>query len=289
MLTDRRTSALRLSGAVLAAGLIAGITSPASAAGDPTPLKYVALGDSVAGGIGAGPSRDSVNGCFADEAETRRIANHSAAYPVRVASALKANLDFQAYCGANVRAVKNTQLRTLSKATDLVTVQVGANDFGYAKVLEKCVKGAFGSVWECNWNIDRITLQYRFELPEKLDGLYAEINERKGKNTRVIVVGYPRIVAPDSTACLNDGVMPRSTHQRMTRAATALNATLKAEALEKGFDFVDPTPSFKGHEVCGDPAWVNGIKWPYLVDSFHPNTAGHRALGWLVWQKVKPA
>ncbi|WOX26354.1 SGNH/GDSL hydrolase family protein [Streptomyces solicathayae] len=288
MRTTHRTSVIRLTGAALAAGLVAGVTSPASAAGDPSPLRYVALGDSVASGIGAGRTTDSVDGCWADEARTRRIANHAAAYPNRIASALKADLDFTAYCGASVAHVRKYQLDTLSAATDLVTVQVGANDFGYARVLEQCVKGAADNIGICNMNIARINMQYRLELPGKLRKLYDKIKLR-AKNAKVVVVGYPRIVSPDSTPlCLSDGIMPRSTHQQMTRAAATLNATLKREAEHQDFEFVDPTNSFKGHEVCGDPEWVNGIKPLAFVDSFHPNTAGHEALGWLVWQKVKP-
>ncbi|WP_225080782.1 SGNH/GDSL hydrolase family protein [Streptomyces sp. CoT10] len=279
------------------AGLVAALALPAgtitamqgsASAQEAQPLQYVALGDSVAAGIGAGsPTANSVDGCWADASHTVRVTNSRLAYPRRVASALGAQLDFRAFCGANVRLTRTQQAQTLNAGTDLVTVQVGANDFGYADVLSFCYLWNPPRTSDCNRRINEIANKFATELPGRLNQLYRTI-KKKAPNAKVVVVGYPQIVKPQSTLfCYGDGALPTSTHQALNRAGNALNSVLAARAAAHGFTFVDPRPSFQGHEVCGDPEWVNGVSSP-KVESFHPNATGQEALGWLVWQAVKP-
>lgn len=273
--------------AALPAGSVAALPGNA-AAQEVQAVQYVAMGDSVAAGIGAGsPTANSVDGCWADEAHTVRVTNSNLAYPKRVASALGAQLDFKAFCGANVRTTRAQQTQTLNRGTDLVTVQVGANDFGYANVLGFCYLWNPPRTDECNRRINLIASRFAAELPGRLNSLYRTI-KRKAPNAKIIVVGYPQIVKNESTwVCGADGALPTSTHQALNHAGNVLNSVIAARAAAHGFTFVDPRSRFKGHEVCGDPQWVNGTTLP-LVESFHPNATGQEALGWLVWQAARP-
>ncbi|MFF2008557.1 hypothetical protein ACFVWY_05720 [Streptomyces sp. NPDC058195] len=142
----------------------------------------------------------------------------------------------------------------------------------------------------CNQKINTITRKYQAILPGRIEKLFHRITMRKSVSTQVVVVGYPHVVQAESTPlCFADGAWPGSTHQVLRRAASTLNAVLAAKARKYGYDFVDPSASFSNHETCGDPAWVNGIRpLSRQVESFHPNASGQRALGWLVWQYVKP-
>ncbi|MGW0994955.1 SGNH/GDSL hydrolase family protein [Streptomyces sp. NPDC002520] len=253
--------------------------------------QYVALGDSVAAGIGAGsPSADSRT-CYVNGGESGpKVPNSSLAYPKRVARALGARLIDRASCGSDVATVRSQQVPAVTKRTDLVTVQTGANDFGFSRHLTYCFLWNPPSTGECNARINRIADNFRTRLPERLEKLYDRIDIRKAKSTKVVVVGYPHLVLSRSTIlCFNDGAWPTSTHQALRRAANALNAVLAAKAREHGYVFVDPRASFNGHESCGDPEWVNGVRplWS-RVESFHPNATGQQALGWLVWQYVRP-
>jgi len=277
-------------------GLVAAVALPAgsvtampghAAAQEVQAVQYVAMGDSVAGGIGAGsPTANSADGCWADDAHTARVTNSNLAYPKRVASALGAHLDFKAFCGANVKAARTQQTQTLNRDTDLVTVQVGANDFGYADVLSFCYLWNPPRTDECNRRINLIASKFASELPTRLNSLYRTI-KRKAPNAKIIVVGYPQIVRTTSTwICGGDGALPTSTHRALNRAGNVLNSVLAARASAHGFTFVDPRARFKGHEVCGDPQWINGLTLP-LVESFHPNATGQQALGWLVWRAVR--
>ncbi|WP_157839128.1 SGNH/GDSL hydrolase family protein [Streptomyces flavidovirens] len=276
-------SALRITALALAGAMAVAGAGTAQGAGPPRPMKYVALGDSVAAGIGAGSPTANSHNCWINEEAKIRVPNSTKAYPRRVAAALGAQLDFQAYCGATVSGVRNNQTRTLSKRTKLVTVQVGANDFGFADVLLECAVLGRPCMDDLRW----IQQQYLNVLPGRLDKLYDKIG-LKAKNAKVVVVGYPKLVTPTfNPTCLGDGGLPNDVRTEMNGAAHTLNDVLRIEAGKHEFDFAEVEPSFKGHAICEDPEWINGFSNP-LVESYHPNAAGHQALGWLVWQRVKP-
>ncbi|MFD5699984.1 SGNH/GDSL hydrolase family protein [Streptomyces lasiicapitis] len=273
--------------AVLGASLVTAAGLPDTAAASSDVTEYVALGDSVAAGIGAGsPTADSDN-CWVDETETVRVPNSTLAYPKRVSRALGARLNDQAFCGANVRATRAHQTRALTRTTDLVTVQVGANDFGFSNVLVDCYLWNPPFTSRCNNNVNRIARKYTNTLPGRLDALYRTI-KRKAPNAEVLVVGYPHLVQPRGTTfCLGDGDWVTSTHRAIVNAGNKLNETLAARAMVHGFKFVEARTAFRGREVCGDPEWINGVSSP-RVHSFHPNSTGQEALGWLVWKVLRP-
>ncbi|MFD7817640.1 SGNH/GDSL hydrolase family protein [Streptomyces sp. NPDC059785] len=254
-------------------------------------IKYVALGDSVAAGIGAGSPSANSSSCFLNGGNSGpRVPNSSLSYPNRVAQSLGATLTDKSFCGASSTAVRSQQATAVTKSTDLVTVQAGSNDFGFSTPLTFCYLWNPPRTGACNSRINAVTARYRQELPGKLERLFDRIDTRKAKGTQVVVVGYPHVVQAESTFwCLADGAWPDSTHQALHRAADTLNTALAARAKAHGYDFVDPRASFNTHESCGDPAWVNGIRpLSRQVESFHPNATGQEALAWLVWQHVKP-
>ncbi|MEU7047835.1 SGNH/GDSL hydrolase family protein [Streptomyces eurythermus] len=247
------------------------------------PVRYVALGDSVAAGVGAGAPNANADSCF--RADGTRIPNSTRAYPRLVAKALGARLDFRAFCGANTKAVINEQLGALNRRTKLVTVQVGANDFGFTGVVKKCILFSGGSI--CNNAIAEVQRAFLQKLPGRLDKVYRAIHI-KAPNARVLAVGYPKLVRQRGSGCYADGLMGLGTRQKLNAATHTLNDVTAIAAQRRGIEFVAAEKSFKGHAVCEDPEWINGISYPDTVESFHPNASGHRAFGWLIWQKVKP-
>ncbi|WP_421111124.1 SGNH/GDSL hydrolase family protein [Streptomyces sp. NEAU-S77] len=254
---------------------------PGSAAARP---HYVALGDSVAAGIGAGSLSRWQGNCFIDEDRKIRVPNATKAYPPRVARALGARLDFKAFCGANTKQVIAEQLGTLNDGTDLVTVQVGANNYGFTGVVKKCILFSGGSV--CNDAVAKVQRDFANKLPGDLDKLYKRIRE-KAEGAKVLVVGYPKILRQTQPLCNGDGRMFLDTRKRINTAAHTLNDVTRIAAARHGFQFVEAEQAFKGHAICDRPEWINGISLP-TVESFHPNARGHQAYGWLVWQHVRP-
>ncbi|MGI5526909.1 SGNH/GDSL hydrolase family protein [Streptomyces syringium] len=280
---------MRLRHALLSAALgtalstTAVVTSaqPGSAAAPP---RYVALGDSVAAGIGAGSLGKGEDDCWINKEQGIRVPNAARAYPRRVAAALGAKLDFKAFCGANTRQVIAEQLGTLNKRTKLVTVQVGANNYGFTGVVMRCILASGGSV--CHDDIAKVQQDFATKLDRDLGKVYRLIQQKAG-NARVLVIGYPKVVRQTGTPCYGDGLMARASRQRLNGAAHTLNDVTRIAAGKHDFEFVEAEQAFKGHAICDKPEWINGLSLP-TVESFHPNALGHQAYGWLIWQKVRP-
>ncbi|MFD8381738.1 SGNH/GDSL hydrolase family protein [Streptomyces sp. NPDC059679] len=196
---------------------------PGSAAARP---HYVALGDSVAAGIGAGSLSRWQDDCWIDE--NRRVPNATKAYPRRVARALGAKLDFKAFCGANTGQVIAEQLGTLNDGTDLVTVQVGANNYGFTGVIKKCIAFSGGSL--CNDAVAKVQRDFLNKLPRDLDKLYNRIRAKAG-GARVLVVGYPKLLRQTRPLCNADGRMLLDTRRRINTAAHTLNDVTRIAAI----------------------------------------------------------
>jgi hypothetical protein len=91
---------------------------------------------------------------------------------------------------------------------------------------------------------------------------------------RIAVVGYPRLF--DGEDCDPATFFSSEEQADLNRAANLLDRTVGIEAEAFGFAFVDPRHAFAGHALCDPDPWLNGLSTP-LVESFHPNAAGHRA------------
>lgn len=96
---------------------------------------YVALGDSYSAGTGAAPL--SVGWCpqAASFAWPQYVANWLGA-----AGLLPGNLSARVACsGYTIAQVRYRQLDQLSQETKWITITVGGNDVGFAKVIKVCV------------------------------------------------------------------------------------------------------------------------------------------------------
>ena len=118
----RRRTALAAGLATLA--LAASLAAAPAQAVDKT--KYIALGDSYAAGLGAGPYLDD---CYRSENTYSELAAHKKTIKL-VANA--------ACSGKTTQDVVNTQLRQLNKATELVTITAGGNNLRFAEILAYC-------------------------------------------------------------------------------------------------------------------------------------------------------
>ena len=118
-------------GLALAAGLLLAATAitPATAVPNPHPmtLRYTALGDSYAAGLGAGlPLYQDASG------------RSSEAYPVQlVGKAYKVN--FLAYSGYEIADVM-AQVTSVPTTTRRITLTVGGNDVGFMTVAQTCAE-----------------------------------------------------------------------------------------------------------------------------------------------------
>ncbi|RZS40992.1 lysophospholipase L1-like esterase [Herbihabitans rhizosphaerae] len=248
------------------AGVLLGGAGSASAEA----ANYVALGDSYSSGTGTREYIDDGSDCYRS--------NH--AYPKLYANKIGLALNFQACSGAVTADVINNQLGALSSSTDYVTISIGGNDAGFAPVITQCAKPW---PWTCTTEIANAQKFVRETLPGRLDSVYSKIKD-KAPNAKVIVVGYPKLFNGEECNFLAR-ISPQE-QSDLNATADLIATTTKGRAGAHGFTFVDPRSAFTGHAVCDDVEWLNGLSDP-IIESYHPNRAGHVAYTNLIASATK--
>jgi lysophospholipase L1-like esterase len=241
---------------VVAVAAVAGIAAPAAAA--PKAVDYVALGDSYASGLGAGPYDPASGDCSRSQK----------AYPARWAAAnAPATFAFVACSGALTSDVRAKQIPALTRGTDLVTITVGGNDAGFARTLRACINE---SDLICDYALYMSQIYIDALLPYALAGLYADVSEAAPGAT-VVVLGYPRLFDPLAPALRN---LDPDEQWRMNRLTELLNDRTAAAAARAGFRFASVEGAFATHGVGAPNPWILGLTSP-INESFHPNATGH--------------
>lgn len=251
----RRLGRALLVGAAVTAVALFGSPATAAPAAAPLATNYVALGDSYASGTGAG-SYGSSGSCY-------RSAN---AYAPRWATAHGAALTFAACSGAKTADVLNSQVNSLSAATNLVTVSIGGNDAGFSDVMITCTTGSDSS---CVNAVNQARTFAQTTLPGRLDSVYQTIRSR-APNASIVVLGYPRLLSASSCWWFSS-----AKRNAVNGASDLLSSITAGRAAANGVTYEDVRDNFAGHEVCTGSPWINGIVWSNITESYHPNSTGH--------------
>ena len=259
-MTPPRPPRTRLVAALVAlvAGVV-GLLAPAGPARADDHL-YVALGDSYSSGLGTGE--------YLPDGSTCQRSPH--AFPALLAAEQGWRLRFGACAGATVPHVRRAQLGLLGRRTARVTVSVGGNDAGFARVLSECATPWW--LGDCRGAVEQARAFVQDRLPERLRRLLRDV-EASAPDARVVVVGYPRLFQGED--CNAGTFFTPGEQRRLNRTADLLDRVLGRAAEAHGARFADPTQRFLGHGVCAEREWVNGLSRP-ITESYHPNRAGHR-------------
>jgi lysophospholipase L1-like esterase len=262
-----RRRAARFTG-VLAALAIAGLTAaPASA---DRFNSYAALGDSYAAGQGAGPYVDA---CLRS--------NHG--YPVLLDAARKISLAENAACsGATTSTVRATQIPSLNRKVDLVTVTAGGNDLDSIGALEICTVDP-GQACITALKQRAAVLQTALTDPAAspfFQDLLAMLNDVKAKAPRadIYVTGYPLLFEP--------GAIPAAAQiNGLTQQLNAViaKAARQADGGRSKVNYVDVTRAFAGHGIGSAQPWIAvppQLCTPTaicgtLTEAFHPTADGY--------------
>lgn len=257
-----------------------------------SPKKLVVLGDSFSSGEGnptfIAPS-DS-NGCHRS---TKAYARVLAETPVGMSP-----VDFVACSGAttaNVIAGRNgedPQLDAIASDADLVILTIGGNDAEFAEFVTDCVLSNCAGSGQYDDTMDRI----ENAVPDNLDTLFYAIQGVIGEDTRVLVLGYPRMLPygeSEGSSCLYlTGDEPSAVADVETGLNTAISAAV--DRAGASFEFVDADAvynnlrisPFAGHELCSSGSFFNGLDVWNQEYSFHPNEEGQEAYAQLIVQHL---
>lgn len=261
-ITGTRLAAASI-GLVTLATAVAATAAPASAAprraasaAQAAGVRYVALGDSYASGLGTGTEQGNCD-------------RSPAAYGPQWARAHQpASFTFAACSGATARSIRTHRLSALSPATTLVSVTAGGNDVGFSDVIQTCI---IQSAHDCLQAIHGAEHAMTTSLPRSLDRLLAAIRQH-APAARIVLTGYPLLFDPARPGSCAE--MSHREQIELNRGANLLDDTIMSAAARHGAAFADVRGSFRGHAICDGAAWLHGLDFFSLDDSFHPTIAG---------------
>ena len=229
---------------------------------------YVALGDSVAAGVGLKTDSDS-SAC--------NRTNQS--YPNLIAQKMNFKINNLACSGATLASgilgeqevnqlLLPAQLDQLYKLPfpSLITITIGANDVKWTTVINKCYTGVCGNFGDTEVVNQRIAL-----VSENLRNSLIQIQTFYKKSPpHVVVSGYNQVFpvnvidCPDLTGIDQNEI--NWVHTQQVDLNKSISSTVGEFAFAK-FASID----FTGHELCTTNSWVQGIadKQPY-----HPTEEG---------------
>lgn len=167
---------------------------------------------------------------------------------------------------------------------ETVTLSIGGNDINFGKKLQYCILTQY-SCYESAEQKNGILKELKAQFPN-LVKTYTDLKDAS-PNTRIYIVGYPKLVQPGGDCALN---VHLSSAELMLadEIVEDLNTVVKRAAQSAGVFYVDASNSFLGHKLCEDKSWnlaVNGLTYgedkpfsfgPISNATFHPNKLGHQ-------------
>lgn len=266
-------------GVLVVVGLLVAITLvrllPAKKSSAPVSYKgsYVALGDSVAAGVGLDEYSDS----SACDRTTQ-------AYPAVLAAKLQYKLQSVACGGATTqdglmgaqdvnRLIVTPQIKaaTTGQKPQLITLTIGANDAGWTTFLQKCYTASCGSSSDTD-AVSAGVATAASNIRQALD----QIRSTYPTGTpQVVITGYYQLFPASPTAgCAELTGIDTSELSWIASLQSSLNTALQTAG--SGYDFVRYVPiSFAGHELCTADPWIQGLG---AKAAYHPTAAGQAAI-----------
>jgi len=234
--------------------------------------RYVALGDSVAAGLGLPPAAGSDPACGVS----------TQAYPAQVAASLGMPYQNLACSGATAGDLVTEQhlsgtsrdiepqlnMAFANGTPQLITITAGANDMYWQYFARQCYISTCGTATD-----QAITSWFRAVTAVKLGYALQSIQNRGGGSVpRVVLTGYYQ---PLSAACAQQ--LPAITSAEsawLNSQLASLNQTISS--VSAGFSFARyAAVDFSGHELCTAQPWVQGIN---SNAPLHPTAAGQQAI-----------
>lgn len=259
--------------AILAIGgsLIKSNTSSKDSSPAPARDSYIALGDSVAAGVGLKTSSD-YSACD----------RTNEAYPQKLSTQFNYNVTNLACSGATltngILGQQNVNQKLVTPQLDqlfthsqpkLITLTIGANDANWTDLLTKCYTTTCGDA------ADNVQTQAQLtNITKNLSSTLQQISKRYGANSpQVVVTGYYQVF-PSMGTCADVSGIDASELAWGRKLQADISTAIKKSVDASSFATFAPL-DFNGHELCATDPWVQGLndKAPY-----HPTDAGQSAI-----------
>lgn len=249
--------------------------------------RYVALGDSYAA-IADLTKLHGTPGCY-------RSTNN---YPSILAAALPVATFVDVSCSSATTAHMTTaqstglgtnppQFNSLTADTDLVTVTVGANDFGFQDVAITCgtlsVTDALGNPCQryyTSGGTDKLAARIA-QLTPKVSAVISGIQQRSPR-AKIVVIGY-LLLMPPTKGCWPTVPIAVGDVPYVNGLQAKIDDLLASQAAAIGATSVNPK-DVVGHDSCKLPGirWVEPVLPAAPTTPFHPNALGARNAAQLI-------
>ncbi|HWI72645.1 MAG TPA: SGNH/GDSL hydrolase family protein [Baekduia sp.] len=260
----------------------------------------LALGDSFSSGQGAGEYQHGTdtedNTCFRSPgAWPRLLADKLHLDPLPSLACSGAVSDEVRFDDPRRREVerRSSQVGRIRGRPQVVTLSIGGNDVGFAKILETCV--AIDCVAHYHRpSGDLLEAEVRRVAP-KLVATYAAIRD-KAPDARLVVLGYPRLfpkgdgTKPIGNCAALDSISGDEADY-LNGLLARFDAAIAAAAAQAGATYIDAQEALDGHEErCDGQGWLNhlSVHPARQQASFHPNGDGYRRLADVAAQQLRP-
>ncbi len=234
---------------------------------------YVALGDSVAAGIGLEGYSDA-SACDRTNQSYAAIIANKLQYDLKnvACSGASTTIGLLGIQEVNKLAVP-PQIETLlaNQKPSLITLTIGANDADWTTLIQKCYTTTCGS------DADTIAVdEALLQVSNALDTSFTQIQAVYPKNLPVVAVtGYYRLFGTTMNAgCVElKGIEPSEIawiEQLQAKIDTAISTQVEK------YSYVTYVPlNFAGHELCTDDSWIQGLA---AAKPYHPTYPGQKAI-----------
>lgn len=206
---------------------------------------------------------------------------------------------------------------------DYVTLTFGGNDVGFIDILKTPVKDnlingfinggrSTGIVYAmfvpyANLNnltdrLNRIKTDFYADggTEQDIEKAYSDIAKAAGVNARIIVAGYPKLIAQNGAGLIFNKMQAEEINESVSWFNDALSEIVTRCHDQKGMKiyFVSVEEAFNGHEAYTKVAYINEIEWGTrdqdlkewdLISSYsiHPNEDGAKAYASCVQKKIQ--
>jgi lysophospholipase L1-like esterase len=286
--TVRRQCAALAIGTALALLTSCGGSGKPTSATPPTPIRWIAAGDSYSAGQGAPGAQAPCD--LTEQAMAPRARDLISGDIVIDAFVHVACSD--AVIDQVLAQVRAGSAKSPAEQFNLVTMTIGGNDLGFAQVVADCVgeddlRDRVTRGKQAGCDVTEEELMTRVDaLPSRLVPLYKAVLDELAPRGALVVVGYPNLFSdPAGWKDATCNLVSKSDAMMLRRVATALDARIAGAAKQVGATYVSVADEFKGHELCGPlERWMNGIA---LKGSFHPTGKGYQAEGELLAKALR--
>lgn len=236
--------------------------------------RYVALGDSVAAGLGL-PYLESAS------SQDRRCGRSSQAYAFEAGRILNRPTELYACSGASAGDLYTRQWISNQNADiqinqafasgtpGLISITVGANDLNWSRLIQRCYTGTCGTAAQTANLQDDLEDMQRY-----LGRAMTRIEQRSnGAAPLVIITGYYNPISAQCSTLLPDRITSAEIDW-VSRSANSLNQSLQQVAANYSFARFAAI-DFSGHDICSSDPWVQTLTDRAPI---HPTAEGQVAI-----------